>query len=41
LITLTETATSSTPSLDPLNPNPVIVTSPPEITETGARIDLH
>ena len=39
LITLTETATSSTPSLDPLNPT--IVTSPPEITETGARIDLH
>jgi hypothetical protein len=39
LITLTETATSSTPSVDPLNP--VIVTSPPEITETGARIDLH
>ena len=41
LITLTETATSSTPSVDPLNPNPVVVTSPPEITETGARIDLH
>jgi hypothetical protein len=41
LITLTETATSSTPSVDPLNPLPVIVTSPPEITETGARIDLR
>ena len=41
LITLTETAISSTPSVDPLHPEPVIVTSPPEITETGARIDLR
>ena len=44
LITLTETVTTQTQVPDPLNPGQfttVIVTSPPEITETGARIDLR